>query len=232
MTIWAILPAAGIGHRMGSITPKQYLPVNGVPVIARSLEKLAAVSAIAEIVVVLHPQDCHWPELNLQLDTPLSTTEGGEQRQQSVLNGLNHLAPRASMDDWVLVHDAARPCVRSSDIETLIQQLQHHAVGGLLGSPVDNTLKQVDEDGLVQATVDRTQLWNALTPQMFRYGLLKSAIEQAIDRQLVTTDEASALELQGHRPKIIEGSRDNIKLTTQQDLQLAAEILRLQVATT
>lgn len=238
MTIWAILPAAGIGRRMGSKTPKQYLPVNGIPVIACALQRLAAVSAIEKIVVVLHPDDKHWQQLQLTSAAEeavdgvaperISCALGGDERYQSVLNGLDHIQGDANADDWVLVHDAVRPCVRSADIEKLILELQHHDVGGLLGSPVDNTLKQVDADNSVIATVDRSSLWNALTPQMFRYEILRDAIQQVVSTHDKVTDEASAVERLGHRPKMVEGNKDNIKITHETDLALASHILKSQ----
>lgn len=246
MTIWAILPAAGIGRRMGSITPKQYLTVNGTAVISCALQRLSAVAAIEKIVVVLHPDDKYWQQLNLtsitgstknsgaeftsRSDDRICCAVGGDERYQSVLNGLDHIQTEAKLDDWVLVHDAVRPCVRSADIEKLIAELGHHPVGGLLGSPVDNTLKQVDADDSVITTVDRANLWNALTPQMFRYEILRTALQQVISNQLLVTDEASAIERLGHKPKMVAGSKDNIKITHQSDLALASNILKSQVA--
>ena len=168
MTIWAILPAAGIGRRIGSNTPKQYLPVNGVPIISLTLQRLASVSAIKKIIVVIHPEDNNWKELSLEIDKKLECVLGGQERQQSVLNALLALDDEANADDWVLVHDAVRPCVEVSDIEKLIIALRTHNVGGLLGYTLDNTLKQVTGEQEVQTTIDRNNYWNALTPQMFR----------------------------------------------------------------
>lgn len=246
MTIWAILPAAGIGRRMGSTTPKQYLVVNGAPVISCALQRLTAVTAIEKIVVVLHPDDGHWQQLNLtstadsnnkpgaeftsHSDERICCTVGGDERYQSVLNGLDYIRSEAKADDWVLVHDAVRPCIRSADIEKLISELQSHAVGGLLGTPVDNTLKQVDSDGGVIATVDRRNLWNALTPQMFRYEILRDAIQRVVTEHAQVTDEASAIERLGHKPKMVTGHKDNIKITHEADLALASNILKSQVA--
>jgi len=243
MTIWAILPAAGIGRRMGSITPKQYLTVNGTPVISCALQRLAAVSAIEKIVVVLHPDDKYWQTLNSALGADsdsgfeihsnerIRCATGAQERCQSVLNGLDHIESEAKADDWVLVHDAVRPCVRTSDIEKLISELHHHPVGGLLGSPVDNTLKQVDTDGNVVATIDRNKLWNALTPQMFRYEILRNAIRHAVSQREQVTDEAAAIERLGHSPKMVAGNKDNIKITHEADLILASNILKSQGAT-
>lgn len=237
MTIWAILPAAGIGRRMGSNTPKQYLPVNGVPVISLSLQKLASIPAINKILVVLHRDDTFWDELGIEQDISVAGVArdegiervvGGDERHHSVLNALHHLRDEANDSDWVLVHDAVRPCVTVADIERLLSSLAEHEVGGLLGSPVENTLKQADASNCVITTVDRTHYWNALTPQMFRYGILLSAMEKVVAEKLHITDEASAVESMGFHPQMIEGSKHNIKITLESDLALAGMILTLQ----
>ena len=228
MTIWAILPAAGIGRRIGSNTPKQYLPVNGVPIISLTLQRLASVSAIKKIIVVIHPEDNNWKELSLEIDKKLECVLGGQERQQSVLNALLALDDEAHADDWVLVHDAVRPCVEVSDIEKLIIALRTHNVGGLLGYTLDNTLKQVTGEQEVQTTIDRNNYWNALTPQMFRYGLLKEAMERVEAQGLTITDEAAAMEFMGYRPRMVEGSNLNIKITHESDLVLAGMILNLK----
>ena len=228
MTIWAILPAAGIGRRIGSNTPKQYLPVNGVPIISLTLQRLASVSAIKKIIVVIHPEDNNWKELSLEVDKNLECVLGGQERQQSVLNALLALDDEANADDWVLVHDAVRPCVEVSDIEKLIIALRTHNVGGLLGYTLDNTLKQVTGEQEVQTTIDRNNYWNALTPQMFRYGLLKEAMERVEAQGLTITDEAAAMEFMGYRPRMVEGSKLNIKITHESDLVLAGMILNLK----
>jgi 2-C-methyl-D-erythritol 4-phosphate cytidylyltransferase len=230
MTIWAIVPAAGVGLRMGSSTPKQYLPINGVPVIAVALQKLASIAEIKKIIVALHPQDELFSQLKPAPDKRVVTVVGGDDRQRSVLKALRRLKEEEEVEarDWVLVHDAARPCVLSSDIRRLLAQLQDHDVGGLLGAPAENTLKQVDDQELVQNTIDRTGVWNAFTPQMFRYGLLLAALEAAVENNAVTTDEASAVELMGYRPQMIEGASTNIKITHAADLELATKILELQ----
>ena len=228
MTTWAILPAAGIGRRMGSNTPKQYLPLDGIPVIVRTLQRLLAVAAIDKIVVVLHPQDDHWKTLDIPGGERMACTEGGQARYQSVLNGLRALSGAAQESDWVLVHDAVRPCVPVADIEKLIATLQSHDVGGLLATPVDNTLKQAGQDLVVSSTVDRNLYFNALTPQMFRYGLLLAAMERVERDKLAITDEAAAMESMGLRPQLVQGSKTNIKITHDADLALAAAILRQQ----
>jgi 2-C-methyl-D-erythritol 4-phosphate cytidylyltransferase len=229
MTIWAILPAAGIGRRMGSLTPKQYLPLNGLAVIEWALGRLLKIAAIKEIVVVLNETDSHWFSLKSSYPKSVRTVIGGDQRYQSVLNGLNWLDEKAEVSDWVLVHDAVRPCVRETDIEKLIATLQFHEIGGVLGAPVINTLKEVNEQAEIQRTIDRNYCWNALTPQMFRYGILREALDFVVSRDLIVTDEAEAIELLGHVALMVEGKTDNIKITTEADLELAEKILELQL---
>ncbi len=227
MTIWAIVPAAGIGLRLGSTIPKQYLPLSGKPVLQHSLERLAALAGVDAIVVPVHPDD-RWHQ---QLDvagTALEFIAGGEERQHSVLNALLHIAARAAPEDWVLVHDAVRPCVRVSDMERLLQSVANHECGGLLGAPVVSTLKRVDGNGVVLETLDRKNCWQAYTPQVFRYGLLRQALEQAIVNAVAVTDEASALEMTGYNPLLVEGDHLNIKITHESDLRLAAMILQQQ----
>ena len=234
MTIWAVLPAAGIGRRMGSGIPKQYLFIDGSPLLLHALRRLAAVQEIAKIVVVIHPEDTHWAELqesiSAEFENRIITVIGGDERYRSVLNGLAAMAEFADKDDWVLVHDAVRPCVRTTDIEKLIKEASSHAVGGLLGSPVDNTLKRVDQKQTVLETVDRESYWNALTPQMFRFAQLKEAIESVVASGAQVTDEAAAMEIAGFKPIMVAGSKDNIKITHEADLLLASQILKQQAS--
>ena len=234
MTIWAVLPAAGIGRRMGSSIPKQYLSIDGAPLILHSLRRLSAVKKIEKIVVVIHPEDSRWAELEKSIKEEFGnriiTVMGGDERYQSVLNGLTALTEFAGKDDWVLVHDAVRPCVRTSDIENLIQKVSLHSIGGLLGSPVDNTLKRVDKELTVIETVDRESYWNALTPQMFRFALLKESIQTVVVSGEQVTDEAAAMEVAGFKPIMIAGQKDNIKITVEADLVLASQILKNQAS--
>jgi len=222
---WAIIPAAGIGYRMGTIQPKQYLLLLGKPIIEHTLNRLASHEKINKVIVVLSPNDSHWS--NIQIDQPnkIITTNGGNERCHSVLNGLHALKEHAKPDDWVLVHDAVRPCIQHQDIDKLIQQLSNHPVGGLLGVPVKDTLKRLDENGQVIETVDRKNAWHALTPQMFRFNKLQEALENAINNNHPITDEASAIQLLGSTPLMIEGDSTNIKITHPQDLQLAEKYL-------
>lgn len=234
MTIWAVLPAAGIGRRMGSTIPKQYLPIDGSPLLLHSLRRLCAVKKIEKIVVVIHPDDSRWAELqesiSAEFGSRIITVMGGDERYQSVLNGLTAMVEFAAEDDWVLVHDAVRPCVRTCDIENLIQEVCQSSIGGLLGCPVDNTLKRVDKDLAVIETVDRESYWNALTPQMFRFAELKGAIEAVVVSGEQVTDEAAAMEAAGFKPVMVAGSKDNIKITHEADLLLASQILENQAS--
>ena len=234
MTIWAVLPAAGIGRRMGSVIPKQYLTIDGAPLILHALRRLSAVSEIQKIIVVIHSEDNQWAKLQEsiveEVENRIITVIGGDERYQSVLNGLTAITGFADKYDWVLVHDAVRPCVRTSDIESLISKVSLHSVGGLLGSSVDNTLKKVGVNLTVIETVDRESYWNALTPQMFRFAQLKASLEAVVASGEQVTDEAAAMEVAGFKPIMIAGSKDNIKITVESDLLLASQILKNQAS--
>lgn len=220
---WAVVPAAGAGRRMGAAIPKQYLPLAGQPVIARTLDILLRHPRLAGVVVVISAGDEWWPGVVAQRtdDQPLLVVTGGAERGHSVLNGLDALWERAHPEDWVLVHDAARPCLRVDDLDRLLTALSDDPVGGLLAVPVRDTLKQADDAGRVATTVDRSQLWHALTPQMFRLGLLRDALREALARGLTVTDEAAAMEAAGFAPRLVEGRADNLKITRPEDLALA-----------
>lgn len=228
MAIWAIVPAAGIGTRMNSEMPKQYLSVNGRSVIAHTLHRLAQLKSLQATVVALHPQDRYWEEHGAPLSEGLMTCSGGERRCQSVLNGLYALAGLADDDDWILVHDAVRPCVRLADIEKLLSEIDNHPVGGLLGVPVSSTLKLANAQGDIVATMPRDEMWQASTPQAFRYGQLREVLEQALAQQDFVTDEAAAMERAGFTPRLVRGGADNIKITYPEDLHMAGIILQAQ----
>jgi len=225
-TFWGVIPAAGVGRRMGGSIPKQYLRLHDVPVIIHTLKKLAATPSIEEIIVVISETDPYWPELNIPVDIPVRVVTGGEHRVHSVFNGVESIASELSNDDWILVHDAARPCVRNEDIVKLIDAVKDHECGGLLATPVRDTMKQAAENNAIKATLDRSTMWHALTPQIFRAPLLLDALTAGLNDPDKITDEASALELQGYSPLLVEGHADNIKITRPEDLALAGFYLK------
>jgi 2-C-methyl-D-erythritol 4-phosphate cytidylyltransferase len=225
---WAVVPAAGVGKRMQADRPKQYLEIAGRPLIEYAISQLMADPHIEGVVVAISADDEYWPALEIALDKPLWVVEGGVERCHSVLNALQELATRANEEDWVLVHDAARPCVRAEDITHLITQLTNDDIGGLLAVPVRDTMKRTGTNQRVIATEEREGLWHALTPQMFRLGKLRHALEQALEDESLVTDEASAMELAEYEPLLVEGHADNIKVTRPEDLALAAFYLQQQ----
>lgn len=216
---------------MGATVPKQYLPLAGRTVIEWSLAPFLAHTRTAGIVVVLAEQDRHWLQTALAGDAKIATTIGGAERMDSVLAGLRALQDRAVADDWVLVHDAARPCLSAGDLDRLLNELSDDAVGGLLAAPVVDTLKRADDAGRVSQTVSREKLWRALTPQMFRRDLLQRALQSARANGSAVTDEAQAIEALGLQPKLVAGDADNIKITLPEDLPRAERILKSRSAT-
>jgi 2-C-methyl-D-erythritol 4-phosphate cytidylyltransferase len=222
---FAVVPAAGSGRRMGTEVAKQYLPLRGRPVLAHALAPLLGCARIEAIVLVVAAGDSRWREIVAPGEAVL-TAVGGAERCHSVLHGLGRLADLAADDDWVLVHDAARPCLSLEDVESLFTALADDPVGGLLAVPLADTLKAADEAGRVARTVARDGLWRALTPQMFRYGLLRDALAAAIAAGVAVTDEAAAIEHAGHRPVLVAGRAANIKVTGPADLALAEAVLR------
>ncbi len=221
----ALVPAAGIGARFGTATPKQYLPVAGRSLLWHAVAGLLAHPSVERVAVVLHPQDAlfdqqPWGEMRARIAALLC---GGAVRAESVRNGLVALRGEVTDQDWVLVHDAARPCLTAAMLQCLFETLDSDAVGGLLAVPVADTLKRGDRDGRIVRTEPREGLWRAQTPQMFRYGLLMRALEGA-DLAAIT-DEASAVEALGLSPRLVQGSERNIKVTYPEDLALAELIL-------
>ncbi len=215
--LWCVVPAAGSGSRFGADVPKQYVDVAGKPLLRWTLERLAAHPRIAGLVVVLSADDAWWPDLRGLSGKPVFTAVGGGERADSVLSGLDALAADVGDDAFVLVHDAARPCVREDDITRLIERAAP-AGGGLLATPLRDTLKRAGGDGRVAATESRESRWRALTPQMFRRGELSAALRRARADGVLVSDEAMAMERAGMRPLLVEGSDDNIKVTTPGDL--------------
>ena len=216
---WAVVPAAGVGKRMNTDRPKQYLPLLDKTVIEHTLIRLLKADVFTAIAVAISEEDPYWPELEVSKHEKVITAAGGKERADSVLSALKAINTLASDHDWVLVHDAARPCITSTDIIHLIETLKNDELGGILALSSHDTLKSVQGDYIVD-TLDRSHIWRALTPQMFRYGLLKNALETTAGNSAIT-DEASALELIGLQPKIVEGRSDNIKITRPEDLALA-----------
>ena len=231
---WAVIPAAGAGKRMGSAIPKQYLPVLGRPIIAHTLAALLFHPRIDGLVVAVDAEDEWWSTVATALNAtkPLLRVVGGAERCHSVLNGLKALQERIAPSDWVLVHDAARPCLATADLDRLLAELADDPVGGLLASPVRDTLKRTDSAERVVTTVDRSRLWHALTPQMFRLGMLYDALSAALERGLLVTDEAAAMEAAGFAPRLVAGRADNIKITCPEDLALAEFFLSRHTVST
>jgi 2-C-methyl-D-erythritol 4-phosphate cytidylyltransferase len=225
---WALIPAAGVGRRFGAEVPKQYLSLGGRPVIDHAIAAFVEHPGIAGCAVVLGSDDGWWSDVSAYADHPdVLRAPGGVERCHSVHNGLTALAARAADDDWVLVHDAARPCLRRADLNRLLDALREEPVGALLAVPIVDTVKRADA-GQVAETLPRSALWRAYTPQAFRLGLLRRALEHAQSRDLVVTDDASAVELLGLQPALIECRADNIKITRPEDLPLAAFYLEQQ----
>jgi 2-C-methyl-D-erythritol 4-phosphate cytidylyltransferase len=223
--LWCIVPAAGSGRRFGADVPKQYLPLAGKPMIEHTLDRLAACAEVAGFVVVLADGDAYWPGLASVRGKPVRTATGAPERSGSVLSGLRALPADVAADDFVLVHDASRPCVAADDVAMLVAR-GIPAGGALLAAPVRDTLKRGNGERRVAATEPRESLWRALTPQMFRRGELTRALETAAADGVAITDEAMAMERIGARPLLVEGAEDNIKVTTAADLALAAYLLR------
>lgn len=214
----AVVPAAGIGSRMLSECPKQYLTIDGKTILEHSLDALLAHPAVNRVIVALSPSDRHFCQLPVAQDPRVSTVTGGGQRADSVLAGLQ----AAEGADWVLVHDAARPCLHLADLTRLLALTATSQVGGILAAPVRDTMKRAGQRGSeIDHTVDRDALWHALTPQLFPLALLRECLLKAIQEGATITDEASALEYCGYRPELVNGRSDNLKVTRPEDLALA-----------
>jgi len=220
----AIVPAAGIGSRMGADCPKQYLTLAGKTILEHTLGCLLSHPAIARVIVALAPHDEWFEQLAVAADPRVLRVEGGSERAYSVLNALHVVEGK-----WVLVHDAARPCLTQGDLDALIASAMA-CDGAILGSRVRDTMKRTDGAGNIVATVEREQLWHALTPQMFPTGTLKRALEEGLALGALITDEASAMERAGFTVKMVEGRADNIKVTRPEDLSLAELFLQQQSA--
>lgn len=216
---WCVVPAAGTGQRFGGVVPKQYLEVGGRSILRHTLDALLGHPLIAGVVVVLAAGDPHWPGADDANGKPILTAVGGDSRAASVLSGLERLPADVGADDLVLVHDAARPNLRASDLDVLIAAVRAHPrQGGILGAPVRDTLKRAGEGRSIAATEPREGLWRAFTPQMFARGALSTALRAVRDAGEAITDEAMAMEMQGVHPLLVEGREDNLKITTPADL--------------
>lgn len=229
--IWVLIPAAGSGARMQAALPKQYLPLRGRPVLLHTVERLCAYPRIDGVMVGIGARDDHWPSIKDRCGAFtkfIGSFTGGDERANTVLKGIDALSTKARDTDWVMVHDGVRPCVRHADIGRLIDTVAGGIAGGLLAVAVNDTIKRADSNGDVIETVPRAGLWRALTPQMFRLGELRRALQQALERGEEITDEAAAMERVGVRPRVVLGQTDNIKITFPADLGLAELILAHQ----
>lgn len=216
---WALIPAAGVGSRMRADRPKQYLELAGKTILEHTLACFLDHPQLQGVVVSLALDDPYWPTLACAHDSRIARAEGGRERADSVLNGLQRLTELGAQErDWVLVHDAARPNLARQDLDNLLAELADDPVGGLLAVPVRDTLKRAGSDGRVLQTVDRSLIWQAYTPQMFRLGLLHRALAEALAAEVAITDEASAVEWLGQAPRLVEGRADNLKVTRPEDL--------------
>lgn len=225
--LWLVVPAAGRGRRMGARLPKQYLTLAGRPVLAHTLARLHQAFPAARLCLCLDPDDAHFEPAWVPF-AQWRRSPGGAERVDTVRQALDAIADEADNDDWVLVHDVARPCVRVDDLARLYAVLRQDPVGGLLATPVADTMKRDDGQDGVARTEPRDGLWHAQTPQGFRYGLLRRALDEAHAHGREITDEASAVEALGLSPRLVPGRRDNIKITHPEDLALAGHILAAQ----
>ena len=230
MRYWLVMPAAGSGRRFGHPLPKQYAPLCGRTVIEWALAPFMADARCAGVVVAIAAADAHWESIARRLPG-IEVAPGGDARSDSVRSALLALGARAAADDWVLVHDAARPCLSAADRDLLLEELGSHALGGLLATRAADTLKRAASDQSVAMTLDRTDLWRALTPQMFRYGPLCAALDAAKALERAPGDEAQAFEWLGEHPALIEGSAANLKVTSLSDLALAEALLAARHST-
>jgi 2-C-methyl-D-erythritol 4-phosphate cytidylyltransferase len=228
LNILAVVPAAGVGRRMGGSLPKQYMDLLGVPVIVRTLCRIAGHPRIQRTAVVLAPNDVWFSECREKVPQSCVVVEGGKERCHSVLAGIELLSEEYPAESWIIVHDAARPCVREEDIDALLDGLFDSRVGGILAVPAEDTLKRCDNERNILKTVKRENVWKAFTPQMFRLGLLRDALRFSISEDLVVTDEAQAIEAFGETPQVVPGHSDNIKITKSEDLKLAGAIIAMQ----
>ena len=225
-SIWAVVPAAGSGRRLGGEIPKQYREIAGAPLMEHTLRALLESPDIRGIVVALDPSDRRADAIESLSDVRVQTTPGGAERADSVMAGLELLASQATEEDWVLVHDAARPCLPLEALTALVERARLTGEGAILAEPVADTLKQVDDAGSVAGTIDRASLWRAQTPQLFPLFPLRAALGQCFEEGVIVTDEAMAMEHVGQPVHVVEGPSSNIKVTVEADLAFADLVLR------
>ncbi len=230
--VWVVIPAAGIGKRMQSETPKQYIKINGKTILEHTLDCFISHPEVAGCVVALASEDPYWKSLNIHKTLgqfPLYTVEGGDERSDSVEQALDYLSVVEQLSDesWVMVHDAARPCLNQQDIRLLLSlKSEKNSHGGILASPVRDTMKRAKPDQTtISKTESRDNLWHALTPQLFKLGELTSALRYCVETDVVVTDEASAMEAKNYTVSLVEGNSSNIKVTRPADLELATWLL-------
>lgn len=221
-----IVPAAGVGKRMKANCPKQYLKINDLTVLEHTVLRLLSHSRVSQVIIALSENDDYFASTSLANHPKVTRVVGGLERVDSVLAGLHAIDTK--IEPWVMVHDAARPCVTHRDIDALINSCQKNNTGGILASHVRDTMKQANNEQQVSSTVDRSFLWHALTPQLFPTVQLIQSITDALEKQLTITDESSAIELAGFTSTLVEGSSDNIKITRPEDLALAEFYLAKQ----
>ncbi|KXW55719.1 2-C-methyl-D-erythritol 4-phosphate cytidylyltransferase [Ferrovum sp. PN-J185] len=223
---YVIVPAAGIGARIGAAVPKQFLKIGQHTVLDYTLQALLSCVTIKHVVVILSPShDLYKNQLDTKDERVSFITTGSDTRAKTVLNGLHYYSSFVRDEDWILVHDAARPCLQLADLERLFKELEQDPVGGILALPISDTIKQADGKERIDFTRDRKDLWASQTPQMFRYKLLKEALAQ---HHIDTTDEASSIEKLNLKPKLVQGSSTNIKITYPEDINIATYILKAQ----
>jgi 2-C-methyl-D-erythritol 4-phosphate cytidylyltransferase len=220
-SVWAAIAAAGTGSRLNASMPKQYVSINGRSMAEHTLRALLGVAGIREITVAIAADDRHWNELPATLRERVRVVCGGTDRAESVWRAISGFSAVPRENDWILVHDMARPCITRKLVESLMETLRDDPVGGLLAIPVADTLKRADGGGHVVATLERGELWRAQTPQMFRYTVLVRALRHARDNGIACSDEAMAVESIGLQPRLVTGSEQNLKVTVAEDLPLA-----------
>ena len=226
--LWAVVPAAGQGRRVSGAIPKQYREIAGMPVLAHTLKRLAAVRQIDATFVGISETDSHWHNLPLPPGMQVACYTGGQSRAETVWLGLQALQACVGTSDWILVHDAARPCVQVEDIDALISAVIPSLDGGLLAVPVTDTIKVANQDSTTKRTMERRMLWRAQTPQLFRFSVLYSALQAVVHDLESISDESAAVEKLGLKPLIVQSAERNIKITNDKDLQLAEFFLSKQ----